>query len=290
MATAPRSDITNTIVKKLKLFYPSIVAHHSTIYLKMSFLAQRLVEAFGILSYQWSSLPLSLTRDSCRGKTYIVTGANIGLGYECAKHLVQLGAHRVILAVRSPTRGQAALEALEKETGIRDVAECWLLDLASHQSTVAFAERVKGQLERVDAIVENAASATAEWSIAEGLESNMTVNVVGTLFLAVLLMPYLEQCAMKFNIQPRVSIVISGLGFSRRADLAKIDRANILKDVSDDKKWSIVGTERYVGCRERLKLRLTNHTGTLSRSSYRYSPSEPWRRARIPLARASSST
>lgn len=197
-----------------------------------------------LLKYQYSNLPISLTSESCQGKTYIVTGANIGLGFECAKHLVQLGASRVILAVRSLARGEAAQSAIESETGIRGVAQTWALDLSSHDSTKQFAKRVEKNLERVDAVVHNAAGANGDWVISDGWESTVGVNVISTLLLTVLLMPHLEACARKFGIKPRVLIVTSGLAFGRKADLARMNKNDILRDVNDPKKWSIDGTNR----------------------------------------------
>jgi len=209
-------------------------------------MATMIGELLTILKYQYSSLPLSVTAESCAGKTFIVTGANIGLGYEATKHLVRLQSHRVILAVRSAERGAAALKAIEAETGVRGVAQVWQLDLASYQSTIAFADRVKHELERVDGIVQNATAANGEWILSEGWESTIMVNVLGTILLAVLLMPYLEQCGKRLNIQPRISLITSGLGFTRQADLLKINRSDILRDINDSNKWSIDGTNRYV--------------------------------------------
>ena len=54
------------------------------------------------------TLPVVPTTNDCNGKTYIVTGSNTGLGFECAKHFVQLSAKRVILAVRTVDKGEAA--------------------------------------------------------------------------------------------------------------------------------------------------------------------------------------
>ncbi|KZP18242.1 NAD(P)-binding protein [Athelia psychrophila] len=42
--------------------------------------------------------------ESYSGKTIIVTGSNVGLGKEAAKHYARLGAETVIIAVRSPSR------------------------------------------------------------------------------------------------------------------------------------------------------------------------------------------
>ena len=211
-------------------------------------MASMLGELVTTIRHQYSNLPLKVNTESCTGKTFIVTGANIGLGYEAAKHLVRLGSHRVILAVRSIRRCETALAAIESETGVRSVAEIWKLDLSSYESTLAFADRVEQELERVDAIIENATAANKDWTFCEGWESTIMVNIFGTLLLAVLLMPHLERCAKKYNMKPRIVIVTSGLAWTRQVDLANIDRSDILRDVNDSKKWSIDGTNRYAIC------------------------------------------
>ncbi|CAH0044787.1 unnamed protein product [Clonostachys solani] len=202
----------------------------------------------GILNtvrHQYTNLPMRLTQEQCSGRTYIVTGANIGLGLECAKHLVRLQSKRVILAVRSESRGKSALSELESETGRPGVAEVWLLDLSSFDSIKAFVNRVEGQLDGVDGLISNAANATAEWTLTENLESTIAVNVVGTILLSVLMMPYLKSYAKRSGTTPVMSIVTSDLAFGRQEDLRKMDRNKIFSDISDSRKWSIDGTNRY---------------------------------------------
>lgn len=201
-------------------------------------------EMLSFFRAQYSSLPLLVTAESCAGKTYIVTGANIGLGYEAAKHLVRLGSQRVVIAVRSLSRGEAALAQIEAETGVRGVAQVWQLELSSYESIVSFTEKVEKELERVDGIIENAAAAVTDWVICEGWESTIMVNLLGTIFLSVLMMPYLEKCAVKFNIKPRMTVITSGMAFMRQSDLIQIDKKHILRDVNDPNKWKIEGTNR----------------------------------------------
>jgi hypothetical protein len=68
-------------------------------------------------------LPLLVTAETCKGATYIVTGSNIGLGLEAARHLVGLGSAKVILAVRNTQAGEAAKKDIEATTGKTGVAE-----------------------------------------------------------------------------------------------------------------------------------------------------------------------
>jgi hypothetical protein len=60
------------------------------------------------------------------GQTIIITGSNIGLGLEPARHFVRLNATLVILAVRDVRKGKSAKEDIARtESSYRpDVASC----------------------------------------------------------------------------------------------------------------------------------------------------------------------
>lgn len=164
------------------------------------------------------NLPLHISREKCAGKTYIVTGANIGLGLEASKHLVTVGAAKVIMAVRNTSAGDAAKASIEAATGTSGVAEVWALDLASYDSVKAFAKRAVAELERIDALIENAGVAAFERTMAEGHLLNITVNVLSTLLLAVLLLPKMSVDAKKFGIVPHIAVVSSRVGFDVKGD------------------------------------------------------------------------
>jgi len=164
-----------------------------------------MVDLLDFISTQWAKLPIVPTPSSVTGGTYIVTGANTGLGFECAKHFVSLGATRVILAVRSMERGNTALATIRRETGRNDVGEVWELDLTSLDSVEAFAKRLD-KLERVDALIENASIALDTLGFANGVETSLMVNVVGTMLLAVRAVPKLQESA-----PPRCRLERSGI-------------------------------------------------------------------------------
>jgi NAD(P)-dependent dehydrogenase (short-subunit alcohol dehydrogenase family) len=79
----------------------------------------------------------------------------------------------------------------------------------SHLGSVkTFADRAS-KLDRIDVLLENAGIATKHWSISEGYERTITVNVISTFLLALLLLPKLKSTARQFNIEPRITIVSS---------------------------------------------------------------------------------
>ena len=144
------------------------------------------------------------------GKTIIVTGSNVGLGKEAARHFVRLGASRLVLAVRSLDKGNAAKHDIEATTKCASsVIKVWPLDMASYASVQKFATRVNTELDRVDIFIANAGVARAKHEMAEDNESTITVNVVSTFLLAALVMPKLKATAASFKTRPTFTITSS---------------------------------------------------------------------------------
>jgi NAD(P)-dependent dehydrogenase (short-subunit alcohol dehydrogenase family) len=179
------------------------------------------VSIWEFIADQRRNLPLLATTKTCSGGTYIVTGANAGLGFETATHLVRLGAQKVIIAVRNVQAGEIAKAEIETATKTRDVVEVWALNLASYDSVKLFAKKATDKLERIDAVIENAGVALDQWVEAEGHESSITINVLGTLLLGVLMFPKMIESAQHFNIMPHLVIVTSEVGFFAKANFDK---------------------------------------------------------------------
>lgn len=146
----------------------------------------------------------------CAGKTVIVTGSNIGLGKEAARHFVRMGASTVILAVRSLDRGYDAKHDIEATTNCaKNIIQVWRIDMASYASVQKFAARVDAELDRVDIFIANAGVATMKYSTAEDNETSITINVVSTFLLAMLVIPKLKATAARFETQPTFTITTS---------------------------------------------------------------------------------
>lgn len=150
---------------------------------------------------------------SYAGKTVIVTGSNVGLGLEAARHFTRLGAAKVILAVRSVNKGDNAKADIEKTTGVRNVVEVWQLDMSSYESVLAFAARAEKELARLDIALLNAGIQAGKFETFEKDESTITVNVVSTFLLALALLPKLKATSATFNIRPTLTIVASDVHF-----------------------------------------------------------------------------
>lgn len=150
---------------------------------------------------------------SFAGQTVIITGSNVGLGLEAARHFYRLNSAKLILAVRSVSKGQAAKEDILTSVKTRNDAnaiEVWPLDQASSQSTLEFSERVLAELPRVDTVVLNAGINTKTFQLVEGYEQVTQVNVLNTFLLALSLLPKLRDTKTKFpDSTPHLTIVSS---------------------------------------------------------------------------------
>jgi retinol dehydrogenase 12 len=121
---------------------------------------------------KWKTLPDTVVDLS--GRTVIVTGSNVGLGLEAAKRFYAMNPARLILAVRTISKGEDAkkviLETGKKEGPYGRVKsetniEVWTLDLSSFESVRRFAKRCDDELERIDILLENAAVQVGDWSV-----------------------------------------------------------------------------------------------------------------------------
>ena len=125
------------------------------------------------------------------GKRAIVTGANIGLGYQTARALARAGA-QVVLACRSVERGTTAAERIlqEQPQAALHVAE---LDLSSLQSVRVFAEAVLAAGGGLDILVNNAGimALPERKTTVDGFEMQLGTNYLGHFALTGLLLPVL---------------------------------------------------------------------------------------------------
>lgn len=129
-------------------------------------------------------------------KTAIVTGGNVGLGFECAKNLALEGWH-VVLACRNDLTAQEAAHLLSSTTNSSTIF-VEKLDLASLASVRAFSQTIATKLERKElpplrALINNAGlqmGALTEYT-AEGYEMTFGVNHLGHFLLTHLIAPYL---------------------------------------------------------------------------------------------------
>ncbi|KAJ6520379.1 short-chain dehydrogenase/reductase family protein-like protein [Mycena sanguinolenta] len=143
------------------------------------------------------------------GKTVIVLGANTGLGFEATKHFVTMSPGRIILACRSQSKGDTALEKLKALTGYAK-AGLWIIDLADFSSVKQFADKFERDGGRLDILVENAAVTSMQYApFKDNRETSLQVNNLSTPLLALLLLPAMIRTAEQFSTTPRLVVVSS---------------------------------------------------------------------------------
>ncbi|KAJ8031748.1 Dehydrogenase/reductase SDR family member on chromosome X [Holothuria leucospilota] len=180
-------------------------------------------------------------------RTFIVTGANTGIGYETAKKIAKLGG-RVILACRSEERAKTAIENMKKETQDEyaevkkneetegEVPELNIefmqLDLASFESTVEFARRYRDRGLPLHVLICNAGLyGPSTRMTADGFELHFQVNYLSHFLLTLLLLPLLKESAPNSRI-----INVSSMG--HRVGELKLDNIQGQKSYSFQKFYS----------------------------------------------------
>ena len=122
-----------------------------------------------------------------RGRVAVVTGASAGLGLETARQLAAPGA-TVVLAVRRPERGAAAIEDIT--ASVPDARlELARVDLASLESVRAGADSIRSSHDRIDLLINNAGVMYTERELtADGYELQFGTNHLGHFALTGLLL------------------------------------------------------------------------------------------------------
>ena len=124
-------------------------------------------------------------------KTFVVPGANTGLGLETVKMCARAGA-TVIMACRDAEKGAIAQAEVTTRFPNSQV-EFEVLDLASLTSVEDFAKRLTSRLQTLDGLVNNAGVMMCPYGKTEdGFETQMGVNHLGHFALTLRLLPLLQ--------------------------------------------------------------------------------------------------
>ena len=127
------------------------------------------------------------------GRTFLVTGANAGIGYATAQDLAARGG-RVHLACRSPEKGQAAAAAIAAASG-NDQVRFLRLDLADLASVRQAAREFVALGEPLHVLINNAGVGGQRGRTADGFELHFGVNHLGHFALTQALLPVLTAAA-----------------------------------------------------------------------------------------------
>ncbi len=125
------------------------------------------------------------------GKTYFITGANSGVGFEAAR-LLRMANANILVGARNEGRGRGAVARLEGGTGSGTV-EFIKIDLADMSSIRDAATAVRDVTDGLDAIVNNAGiMQTPEQKTADGFEMQFGTNHLGHFYMNHLLFDLVE--------------------------------------------------------------------------------------------------
>ncbi|KAG6371262.1 short-chain dehydrogenase [Boletus reticuloceps] len=158
----------------------------------------------------------------------VVTGTNVGLGFEAAVHLAKLKPKRLLLTTRDEAKCKQAKQDVEQRSVTNNI-EAWPLELGSFDSVRKFADRIESEGFPINAFIANASIATFTYAkTQDGWETTLQVNYLSTALLSILMLPHLIKSTTASDTA-RLVIVASDAHF----------RANKLKGVAN---WpSILG-------------------------------------------------
>ena len=128
------------------------------------------------------------------GRTYVVTGANSGVGLETARQLVRQGGH-VVMACR---RVEAGEDAARSFAGLSGSCEVMRVDLADLRSVREFVAAFTAAHDRLDGLACNAGMVNLRGELqrtVDGFESTIAVSYFGHFLLTELLLDLLRASA-----------------------------------------------------------------------------------------------
>ena len=129
-------------------------------------------------------------------KSIIITGANSGIGFECAMQMAKTAPNeQIVLACRNVQAANQAIEKIKQKTNHKHLI-CLPLDLASLQSVIDFKTAFsKLPNPQIAALVNNAGiQVVGETKYTkDGFESTFGTNHLGGFYLTLLLMPFIDK-------------------------------------------------------------------------------------------------
>ncbi|KAF9580953.1 hypothetical protein BGW38_002204 [Lunasporangiospora selenospora] len=130
-------------------------------------------------------------------KVYVITGGNIGIGFQLARNILTSQTHaRVVLGCRDKTRADNGVKSLQEfiDPATNNAVEHRPLDLASLKSVHAFADDLtKSFPDGIHTLVLNAGLMVHSRTMTEdNYEMNMQVNHLSQFLLTQLLLPLLR--------------------------------------------------------------------------------------------------
>jgi len=125
------------------------------------------------------------------GKTYIVTGANSGVGLETTRQLIKQGGH-VVMACRRVDAAEEVAKSFADLKGSYEITQCDLADLDSVRN---FCDAFLAKHQRLDALACNAGMVNMSGEVhytKDGLETTIGISYFGHFLMTELLLGVLK--------------------------------------------------------------------------------------------------
>ena len=154
------------------------------------------------------------------GKTYVITGANAGAGFQAARILIGKGAE-VVMLNRSAEKSAAAVKELKQEFGADAPVRFIRMDLAEQASVRMAAEEVLKTTPRIDALICNAAIAQVPTRklTPDGFERQLGTNHYGHFTLCGMLFDRIDESRGRI-------VVVASLGYNMGLKTIRFDDMN----------------------------------------------------------------
>lgn len=157
---------------------------------------------------------------SLAGKTFVITGANAGAGFEASRILLAKGA-KVVMLNRSAEKSTAAIKKLKEKFGAGADVSFVRMDLADLASVRKAAAEVLETVPRIDALICNAAIAQVPTQkfTEDGFESQLGTNHYGHFVLCGMLFDRIEETKGRI-------VVVASLGYKMGLRTIQFDDMN----------------------------------------------------------------
>jgi len=163
--------------------------------------------------------PAKPTIPDLHGKTAIITGGALGIGFEIGYAMALAGA-RVIMLNRKEEQGEEAIKKIKENASIKVDVEWRGVDLGDFKQTGEVFKKLAETEERCDYLILSAGINTNQFGLAaSGIDRHMSVNAIGHFYAINLLYPLIRKTS-KLPDTPAPRIIFESSEMHRMAPSA----------------------------------------------------------------------
>lgn len=169
---------------------------------------------------------------SLKGKTFVITGATSGTGFEASKILASKGA-KVVTLNRNPKKSEECIRIIKNELSDNADISYITMDLGNQDSVKKAADEVLQKVNRIDALMCNGAIAQVPKRklTVDGFESQLGVNYYGHWTLQALLFPMIDKSNGRI-------VTVGSMGYDMGLRTIKFDDMNWDNDYTPNDAYS----------------------------------------------------